>query len=337
MLQKRIALFLIDGGNEFQRQLRADADAAAAAEGLAIETCFTGPDYAGQLTAIQRSLDGDPAPDAIVLLCVNALGLQRIAKRAVQAGVHVFFLNAPDDDLELVRLENSEVTVSVVCPDELETGRIQGRQFRRLVRPGGRVLYIHGHSRSETARDRSAGVQEALVGASLELQPLEAGWTREEALEAVGSRLRLCARANRCVDLIGCQNDMLALGRGEPLATRWRTSSSGPQLRAIPVTGCDGLPSFGQAMVTRVASCGRRSSCRAPLARRSRLRRACCAAACARRGSRCSSRRRFPPRSSWSLVRPEGCRPAAGTHSLRAPPRGRLRPRLVATATPAPR
>jgi ABC-type sugar transport system substrate-binding protein len=249
MSQKKIALFLIDGGNDFQRQLRADAEAAAAADGLALETCFTS-DYAAQITAIQRSLDGEPPPGAIVLLAVNALGLQRIARRAVQAGVHVFFLNCPDDDLELVRLENPAVAVSVICPDELETGRIQGRQFRRLVRPGGRVLYVQGHGRSETARDRTAGVQETLAGSGLELQPLEVGWTREEALEAVGARLRLCARSNRCVELIGCQNDMLAQGALEA-RDRVAAEFGRPEIRAVPVTGCDGLPGFGQQMVTR--------------------------------------------------------------------------------------
>ena len=140
--------------------------------------------------------------------------------------------------------------MSVVCPDELETGRIQGRQFRRLVRPGGRVLYVQGHGRSETARDRTAGVQEALVGAPLELTTLEAGWTREDALEAVGGHLRLCARANRCVDLIGCQNDMLAQGALEA-RDAVAAEFGRPALRAIPVTGCDGLPGFGQMMVTR--------------------------------------------------------------------------------------
>jgi ABC-type sugar transport system substrate-binding protein len=250
MSQTRITLFLVDGGNDFQRQLRADAEAAAAAEGVSIETLFTGSDYAGQLTAIQRSLDGDPVPAAIVVLCVNARGLQRVAKRAVQAGVHVFFLNAPDDDLELVRQENPSVAVSVVCPDELETGRIQGRQFLRLVRPGARVLYVQGHTRSETARDRTAGVLEALAGSSLELVQLEVGWTREEAIESVGNHLRLCARANRSVDLIGCQNDMLALGAIEA-RDAVAAAFARPALRSIPVTGCDGLPAFGQQMVAR--------------------------------------------------------------------------------------
>jgi ABC-type sugar transport system substrate-binding protein len=246
--QSKVALFLVDGENEFQRQLRADAEAVAAREGVLLESVFTGGDYAGQLAAIQRSLD--EGAGAIVVMCVNARGLQRLATRAVRAGVHVFFLNAPDDDLELVRLENPEITVSVLCPDELETGRIQGRQFRRLVPPGGRVLYLQGHGRSETARDRTAGVQEVVQGAPLEVMPLEAGWTREEGFEVGGARLRLAARANRTIDLIGCQNDMLAKG-----AIEARDAVAGelgrPELRAIPVTGCDGLPEFGQQMVER--------------------------------------------------------------------------------------
>lgn len=246
----RIALFLIDSTNEFQKLLQADAEAAARANDLEIETTFSGNDYAAELSAIQRSLDADRPPSAVVLLPVNDKGLQRIARRAAQAGVHLFFLTPSDDDLAAVRRENPKVAVSVVCPDELETGRIQGRQFRRLVRPGGRILYVQGHGRSLTARNRAAGVRDALQGAPLELVQLDAGWTSEEALATVGGHLRLCVPSGRCVDLIGCQNDMLAQGSLEALKAV-AVSCRKPELVRTPVTGCDGAPHFGQPMVQR--------------------------------------------------------------------------------------
>jgi ABC-type sugar transport system substrate-binding protein len=100
-----------------------------------------------------------------------------VARRAALKGVHIVFLNCSEDDLVAVRAENPHVAVSVVCPDERETGRIQGRQIRQLVAAHGRVLYVQGRARSLAARDRPAGMREAVDGAPFEVLPLQAGWT----------------------------------------------------------------------------------------------------------------------------------------------------------------
>ncbi len=153
----RLALFLVDEKNEFQRLLQADAEAAAARHGLALATHFSGMDFATQLSAVQGCLDGAERPGALLVMCVSDRGLQRLAQRAAHAGVHVLFLNASEDDLSAVRAENPAVAVGFVCPDEHETGRIQGRQFRRLVPARGKVLYVQGRIRSTAARPSARG------------------------------------------------------------------------------------------------------------------------------------------------------------------------------------
>jgi ABC-type sugar transport system substrate-binding protein len=199
---------------------------------------------------VQRRLDSGRLPSALLVMCVTDRGLQRVAQHAAQAGVHVLFLNASEDNLESVRAANPGVAVGIVCPDEIETGRIQGRQFRRLLPHGGRVLYVQGRIRSEAARDRTAGVLAAIEGTPIDLIQLEAGWTAEDGREAAGVWLRMALRVKRNLDLIGCQNDMIAQGVLQAMSSV-SAELGRPEIRSIPVTGCDGSPDMGQAMVRR--------------------------------------------------------------------------------------
>jgi ABC-type sugar transport system substrate-binding protein len=250
--ERRVALFLVDETNEFQLLLRADAVEAADVAGFTLETHFSGIDFANQISLVQRTLEVEPRPHAILVMCVNDRGLQRVARRAAQSGVHVVFLNGSEDDLAAVRAESPKVAVSIVCPDERETGRIQARQLRQLVRPHGRVLYVQGRLRSLAARDRTAGLLEGLAGEHIEVVPIEAGWTVEDGHEAVWGYLRMVLRVNRQIDVVCCQNDALARGAIEALdavATELRR----PEIRSIAVTGCDGSPEGGQALVRRGA------------------------------------------------------------------------------------
>lgn len=159
-------------------------------------------------------------------------------------------LTVVEDDLDVIRTEAPHSVIVTVCPDEVETGRIQGRQFRRLLPDGGRVLYVQGRTRSTTARQRTAGVLEAVQGSGIDLVTIEAGWTPEDGREAVGGWLRVGLRANRRVDLIGCQTDGLAQGARQAMAAV-AGELGRPEIERIPVTGCDGTPQLGQAMVSR--------------------------------------------------------------------------------------
>ena len=249
MPDPRVALFLVDEANEFQRLLQLDAKASASRAGLQLETFYSGIDFARQLAQIQECLD-HARPEAILVMCVNDGGLLRVARRAAQSGVHVILLNGSQDDLAAVRAEYPQVAIAVVCPDELETGRIQGRQFRRLVPPRGRVLYVQGRVRSQAARDRTAGMLETVSGAPFDVVPIEAGWTMVDGREAVGGWLRMTLRVNRHVDLIGCQNDALAQGVLQALEAV-ASELGRPEIARIPVTGCDGSPALGQPLVRR--------------------------------------------------------------------------------------
>ncbi len=245
----RIALVLVDETNQFQQLLKADAEAAARKAGLELETLFTGESLAEHLGALRRLIVApERRPSALLVMAVRDHGLDRVVREAARAGVHFVFLNAVEDDLDAVRREFPAVSVSTVCPDEVETGRVQGRQMRALVHAGRRVLYIQGSPRSLASRQRTAGMQEATAGAPFEVVLAGGDWNPAFAGRTVREWLRFAVGGRRPFDLVCCQNDHMAGGALEALDAAAAESGQGGVAR-IPVAGCDGAPEIGQRMV----------------------------------------------------------------------------------------
>ncbi len=242
-------LALVDESNQFQQLLRADAEAAGRTAGLEVETIFTGESLAEHLGALRRLIVApERLPAALVVMAVRDHGLDRVVREAAGAGVHFVFLNAVEDDLDAVRREFPSVAVSTVCPDEVETGRVQGRQLKALVPPGRRTLYIQGSPRSLASRQRTAGMQEATAGAAFEVVLAGGDWSPVFAGRTVREWLRLAVGGRRPFDLVACQNDHMAGGVLEALAAAAAESGQADVAR-IPVAGCDGAPDIGQRMV----------------------------------------------------------------------------------------
>jgi ABC-type sugar transport system substrate-binding protein len=248
MSSRPLALCLIDVDNAFQQAARVDGEDAARRAGLPLETHWSGADLSAQLGQVRQLLDRTSPPAAILIMAVRDRGLARLAAEAAGAGIHWVFLNRTDDDLDEARRAHPRAIVSQVYPDEVETGRVQGRLVQALLPDGGRVLHVEGTRRSLAARDRTAGAVEVLAGGPVQLVPLEAGWTVVEGREAILGWLRVAVRANVHLDLALCHNDLLAAGAREALATVARELER-PSLATLPIVGCDGTPSFGQKMV----------------------------------------------------------------------------------------
>jgi ABC-type sugar transport system substrate-binding protein len=247
-LPGRIALALVDETNEFQQLLKADAEAAARKAGLELETLFTGESLPEHLGALRRLIVAERRPAALVVMAVRDHGLDRVVREAAAAGIHFVLLNAVEDDLGAVRREFPAVSVVTVCPDEVETGRVQGRQMRALVPAGHRVLYIQGSPRSLASRQRTAGMQETTAGARFEVALAGGDWSPAFAGRTVREWLRLAVGGRRPFDLVCCQNDHMAGGVLEALAAAAEEAGK-PDLARIPVAGCDGAPEIGQKMV----------------------------------------------------------------------------------------
>ncbi len=244
----KIALALVDESNEFQQILKQDAEAVARRAGLSLEVHFTGEDLNEHLHELRHLIEDEAnRPAALLVMAVRDHGLSRTVRQAAKAGVHWVFLNRTEDDLDPIRAEFPGVVVATVCPDEIETGRVQGRQFKALLRQG-KVLYIQGNPRSLASRERTAGMQEEVTGAPFEVVLAGGEWSPEAAGRAVKDWLRFAVGGHLPFDLIGCQNDHMAGGVLDALA-----SAAGelrrPELLRVPVTGCDGSPEVGQRMV----------------------------------------------------------------------------------------
>jgi ABC-type sugar transport system substrate-binding protein len=112
-----------------------------------------------------------------------------------------------------------------------------------LLPRGGVVLYIRGPSDTSDAQERLEGAREATVGAGIELRILEGAWTEASAEKAVTSLLRFKTADSFLPDLVGAQNDAMAVGACRA-ALALRKDWAG-----VPFTGCDGLPEGGQRLV----------------------------------------------------------------------------------------
>lgn len=234
--------------NDFQvAQARSAEDAARKLESE-LEIIYAGDDAVHQSTELLKAIQSPAGsrPDAIVVEPVGRTALPQVAGAARGAGIGWAVLNRRPDYLTELR-RGATTPIFAVSSDHTEIGRIQGRQFAALLPRGGSVLYIEGPSDSPSARMRTAGMVETKP-ANIQVTTLKARWTEEAAGRAVQSWLKLAIAQGASIDLVGAQDDSMAMGArkafqqisNETERSRWLS---------LPFTGCDGLPATGQAWV----------------------------------------------------------------------------------------
>jgi ribose transport system substrate-binding protein len=77
---------------------------------------------------------------------------------------------------------------------------------------------------------------------------LRAQWTEESAQRSVRSWLKLSTSQKAAIDLIGAQDDSMAMGARKAFQELPNELDQERWLK-LPFTGCDGLPKTGQAWV----------------------------------------------------------------------------------------
>ena len=130
-----------------------------------------------------------------------------------------------------------------MSPDQIEIGRIHGRQARVLAPHAGLLLYVQGPPDVSAAQDRLRGTQQVLADARSAGRSLNGNWTESSAVTAVGGWLRLKTSAAQKPALVVAQNDAMAVG------ARRAVLAHDAGWRDVPVIGCDGLPEGGQRLV----------------------------------------------------------------------------------------
>src|SRR5215471_12273643 len=251
MAKPKISLYLADQSNEYQQMLVLDAKRAAEAAGLTLESNFADNQITVQIRQVYSSINNDQSnrTRAIIVMPVRDNSLNRVANDAAKAGIGWVCLHRKMDYIDELRQNYPGLPIATVGPDQTEIGHIQARQFRAILPKGGHLLYVKGNFSNSSAESRLAGMLEGVEGSGIDARDtLSGNWTTEDAERAVEGWLRMVLSGSSRLDLIGCQNDAMAVGAHNALESA-ASYLRRPEIARIPVTGCDGLPGRGQQMV----------------------------------------------------------------------------------------
>jgi ABC-type sugar transport system substrate-binding protein len=234
--------------NDYQQEQAAAAKDTATRLGLDLQVVYANNDAIEQSDQILKAIQSPAGtrPDAILFEPLGATALPQVARAASGAGIGWVVLNRNAEYIPELR-RAGRAPAFAVSSDHVEIGRIQGLQFAALLPQGGSVLYIQGPSENSAAKERTFGMQQ-LKPANVKINMLKGQWTEESAYKAVSSWMRLSTSGKQLVDLVGAQDDSMAIG-----ARKAMQESSDETLRekwlGVPFTGCDGLIATGQQYV----------------------------------------------------------------------------------------
>jgi ABC-type sugar transport system substrate-binding protein len=246
-VRPKVVLGLVDEAQEFQRMQAEDARSAAGEGGLDVEVLYAENNAVVQIQQLYPVVHGPPdrRPRVVIVHTVAGEGLERLARTAVRAGIGWVLLNRRVAYLDELRRQQPKLPIGMIGADNLEIGRIQGRQFQALVPDGGLVLYIRGPADTSAAHDRLAGAEE-VCGRRIDFKILEGQWTEASGEQAVSQWLHIKKFQTSPPRLIGCQNDAMAVGARRALRA---AAAKYPSLAKVPITGVDGLPDGGRRHV----------------------------------------------------------------------------------------
>jgi len=244
----RILVSLTTDDNDYQIEQAQSAEQMARKLGVEIQIVYADNDAITQSTQILKAIQSDEnqRPNAIVFEPVGGTALPQVARAAASAGVGWAVLNR-DANYILELRKSSSAPFFGVTSDHLEIGRIQGRQFAALLPQGGSILYVQGPAENSAAKERTTGMQETKPS-NIHVTLLRAQWTEESAQRAVRSWLKLSTSQRAAIDLIGAQDDSMAIGARKAFEELMNESERERWLK-LPFTGCDGLPKTGEAWV----------------------------------------------------------------------------------------
>ncbi len=249
MKRLRVVVSLITQDNDYQVEQAAAAEEAARKLGVDVEILYADADSIQQSQQILKHVQAAPEarPDGIIFEPVGGLALPQVARAAVSAGIAWVVLNR---EVEYVRQLRSafKAPVFIVAVDNLEAGRIQGRQLAALLPNGGSVLYIQGPSDADASKLRTAGMYET-KSANIQVKTMKGNWTEASAFKAVTSWLRLSTSQQSHLDVIAAQNDAMAAGAKKAFQQFSYEAEGRDHWVNLPFLGVDGVSKTGQAWV----------------------------------------------------------------------------------------
>ena len=250
MANLRFVVSLTNDDNDYQIEQAVSAQSAARRLGVAVEILNANNDAIEQSQQILKAIQTSTADNRPAAILVEPLGtaLPQAARAAVSAGIGWVLLNRDAGYLTELR-KASKAPVFAISSDHQEIGRVQGRQFAALLPNGGSVLYLQGPV-GDAAAGRTQGMMETKP-ANVQAKMLRGNWTEESAQKAVSSWLKLSTSKNETIDIVGAQDDSMAMGARNAFEENTATLKGADRDRwkHLMFTGCDGLPRTGQIWV----------------------------------------------------------------------------------------
>jgi ABC-type sugar transport system substrate-binding protein len=246
-----IALLLPDSHNPYYRASADAATSAAERHGVSIDIEFAEGGSQAQLLQVQAALRATPRPDVVLIMPVQEADFSPVSVLAAKSGVGWFWLNRSDGGHAELRSRFPGVPVCLITPDQVEAGRIQGRQLDGLLMDGGQALYVQGRAANQSAQRRAAGFREIMRRSNARIRivaVLDGNWSAGDAARTVEEWLRKDVPARPRIDAVACQSDLMAAGALKALR-QVGAELSDPALGLVRVLGIDGVPDVGRRMV----------------------------------------------------------------------------------------
>lgn len=248
MVKFRYLVSLITQDNDYQREQAASAKAAAQEFGIDVEILYAGNDAITQSTQLLKAIQADATlrPHAVIVEPLGATPFPKVASTAAAAGIGWAVVNREAEYTAQLRQAHTSPVFSVSV-DQVEVGRIQGKQINAFLPRGGSVLFIQGPSVSSVSRQRLEGLQGTLPS-TVQLVNLKGKWTEESAYQSTSSWVKLMRAQKARIELICAQNDVMAIG-AKKAVKELAAEMDQEHMSKIPAIGCDGVPSTGQSWV----------------------------------------------------------------------------------------
>jgi ribose transport system substrate-binding protein len=247
MKRLKFLVSLTNDDNDYQIEQAAAAEKAAMRLGVDVKIIHANNDAVAQSQQLLEYVQGPAGqrPDAIVFEPSGGTAFPQVARAAVAAGIGWVVLNHEAEYIPELR-RSFRVPISAISADQEEIGQIQGMQFAALLPDGGSILYIEGPANSSAARERSRGMNKTKpIG--IHAKSMRANWTEEGSYRAVSSWLRLQTSQETKLDLVGAQDDSMAMGARKAFGDL--SGAARERWLKLPFTGCDGMPKTGQMWV----------------------------------------------------------------------------------------
>jgi ribose transport system substrate-binding protein len=238
---------LTNNDNDYQQEQAAAAEKAARTLGVEVNVIHANNDAVAQSQQLLHYVQDSSVsrPDAILFEPAGGTAFPQVARAAVAAGIGWVVLNHEVDYILELRRTN-KVPVLAISSDHEEIGKIQGNQFAALLPNGGSILYIEGPANSSAAKERTRGMNRTKPS-NIQVKSMRANWTEESAYRVVSSWLRLRTSQETHIDLVGAQDDSMAMGARKAFGDM--SVADRERWLKLPFTGCDGMPKTGQAWV----------------------------------------------------------------------------------------